>query len=112
MSSNPSGAKPTTGKRKLKGAEIIFDPSQHWGADGENNELLLRARAIENGAYVFAPAQCGTHPHGRKTYGHSLIVDPWGEVLADGGEQPGVIMAEITRPNLGSMLDCLLFDLD
>jgi len=60
----------------------------HW-------EVLLRARAIENAAYVFAPAQCGEHPHGRLTHGHSLIVDPWGTVLADGGAAPGYIIAEI-----------------
>ncbi|MBT6328804.1 MAG: carbon-nitrogen hydrolase family protein, partial [Kordiimonadaceae bacterium] len=56
---------------------------------------LLKARAIENGAYVFAPAQGGDHANGRKTYGHSLIIDPWGNVLGDGGEKPGVTLAEI-----------------
>ena len=60
----------------------------HW-------EVLLRARAIENAAYVFAPAQCGEHPHGRRTWGHSMIVDPWGEVLAEAGDEPGYIIAEI-----------------
>lgn len=61
----------------------------HW-------HVLLRARAIENGAFVIAPAQGGTHAGGRKTYGHSLIVGPWGEVLAEApGTEPGVIMAEI-----------------
>jgi predicted amidohydrolase len=52
-------------------------------------------RAIENGAFVIAPAQGGTHANGRKTYGHSLIVSPWGEVLAEAGEDPGVIFADI-----------------
>ena len=61
----------------------------HW-------HVLLRARAIETGCYIFAPAQCGTHDDGRKTYGHSLIVAPWGEVLADAGEEPeAIVMAEI-----------------
>ncbi len=60
----------------------------HW-------HMLLRARAIETGCFVFAPAQCGTHPRGRQTYGHSLIIDPWGTILAEGGEEPGVVMAEI-----------------
>lgn len=60
----------------------------HW-------ETLLRARAIENGCYVFAPAQCGEHPGGRRTYGYSLIVDPWGRVLADGGEEPGIVCADV-----------------
>jgi predicted amidohydrolase len=60
----------------------------HW-------QVLLRARAIENGAYVIAPAQGGTHANGRKTYGHSLIIGPWGEVLAEAGTDPGVIFADI-----------------
>jgi predicted amidohydrolase len=60
----------------------------HW-------HVLLRARAIENGAFVIAPAQGGTHVNGRKTYGHSLIVDPWGTVLAEAGTDPGVIFADI-----------------
>jgi predicted amidohydrolase len=62
----------------------------HW-------HTLMRARAIETGCFVFAPAQVGTHKgSGRKTYGHSLAIAPWGEVLADaGGEKPGVVIAEI-----------------
>ena len=60
----------------------------HW-------HVLQRARAIETGCFVFAPAQCGEHAEGRKTYGHSLIVAPWGEVLADGGEEVGIVSAEI-----------------
>lgn len=60
----------------------------HW-------HVLLRARAIETGCFVFAAAQCGDHAGGRQTYGHSLIVDPWGKVLADGGEEVGHVIAEI-----------------
>jgi deaminated glutathione amidase len=60
----------------------------HW-------HVLLRARAIENGCFVFAPAQCGEHIAGRKSYGHSLIVDPWGEIMADGGEESGITAARI-----------------
>ena len=60
----------------------------HW-------HVLLRARAIENGAYVLAPAQGGVHANGRHTYGHSLIINPWGEMIAEGGTDPGVIYAEI-----------------
>jgi predicted amidohydrolase len=60
----------------------------HW-------HTLLKARAIENGAYVFAPAQVGDHTNGRKTYGHSLVVDPWGEVVCDGGEDVGVSVVDI-----------------
>jgi len=78
------------------GATLISVPSAFTRPTGKAHwEVLLRARAIENGAYVFAPAQCGEHPHGRKTWGHSLIVDPRGEVLADGGEEPGFVVAEI-----------------
>lgn len=58
----------------------------HW-------HVLLRARAIETGCYVFAPAQCGEHAGDRQTFGHSLIVSPWGTVLADGGEGPGFVTA-------------------
>lgn len=60
----------------------------HW-------HTLLRARAIENACFVFAPAQCGEHAEGRKTFGHSLIVDPWGEILAEAGEDIGIITARI-----------------
>ena len=64
--------------------------------------MLLRARAIENGAFVIAPAQGGTHANGRKTYGHSLIVAPWGEVLAEAGTEPGVIVADIDPALVGA----------
>jgi predicted amidohydrolase len=57
--------------------------------------VLLRARAIENGCYVLAAAQGGKHENGRETFGHSLVVDPWGRTIAEGGTEPGVIMAEI-----------------
>jgi predicted amidohydrolase len=56
---------------------------------------LLRARAIETGCFVFAAAQAGLHENKRETYGHSLIIDPWGEVLAEGGVEPGVFLAKI-----------------
>jgi predicted amidohydrolase len=78
------------------GAELLAVPSAFTLTTGRAHwHTLLRARAIENGAFVFAPAQTGTHPRGRKTYGHSLIVDPWGEVLADGGEEPGFVAADV-----------------
>jgi predicted amidohydrolase len=78
------------------GAELIAVPSAFTQATGRVHwETLLRARAIETGCFVFAPAQCGTHPRGRKTHGHSLIIGPWGEVLAEAGEEPAVITAEI-----------------
>ena len=78
------------------GADFLSVPSAFTRQTGEAHwHVLLRARAIEAGAYVFAPAQCGEHPGKRLTYGHSLIVDPWGRVLADGGEAPGFVMAEL-----------------
>ena len=78
------------------GASYLAVPAAFTKTTGEAHwHLLLRARAIETGCYVFAPCQCGTHGGGRPTYGHSLIVDPWGRVLADGGEDAGFIIAEI-----------------
>ena len=78
------------------GADYLTVPSAFARPTGRAHwRVLLRARAIENGCFVFAPAQCGEHAEGRKTYGHSLIVDPWGAVLAEGGEEPGVVTAEI-----------------
>jgi predicted amidohydrolase len=79
-----------------KGAFAFTVPSAFTVPTGEAHwHVLLRARAIENGAFVIAPAQGGTHDNGRKTYGHSLIVDPWGTVLAEAGTEPGVIFADI-----------------
>ncbi|MEE8505216.1 MAG: carbon-nitrogen hydrolase family protein [Kiloniellales bacterium] len=78
------------------GARFLAVPSAFTRFTGEAHwHVLLRARAVETGCFVFAPAQCGEHAGGRQTYGHSLIVAPWGEVLADGGEEPGVVLAEI-----------------
>ena len=78
------------------GAWFLTVPSAFTRITGEAHwHVLLRARAIENGCYVIAPAQCGEHAEGRQTFGHSLIIDPWGEVLADGGTEVGIIMAEI-----------------
>lgn len=78
------------------GAALLTVPAAFTVPTGRAHwHVLLRARAIETGCYVLAPAQCGTHDAGRRTFGHSLIIDPWGEVLADGGEEPGVIVAEL-----------------
>jgi predicted amidohydrolase len=78
------------------GAEILSVPSAFTRPTGRAHwSVLLRARAIETGCYVFAPAQCGEHGAGRKTYGHSMIVDPWGEVLTEAGEEIGVTFADI-----------------
>ena len=67
--------------------------SAHW-------HLLLRARAVENQCYVIAPAQGGTHPNGRRTYGHSMVVDPWGEVVAVLPEGEGVVLADVDPERL------------
>lgn len=79
------------------GADFLTVPSAFTVPTGKAHwHVLLRARAIENGCFVFAPAQCGEHAEGRRTYGHSLIVAPWGEVLAEATlDEPGVITAEI-----------------
>lgn len=78
------------------GAFALTVPSAFTETTGKAHwHVLLRARAIENGAFVIAPAQGGHHANGRRTYGHSLIVAPWGEVLAEAGTDPGVILAEI-----------------
>lgn len=78
------------------GAKVLTVPSAFTRPTGEAHwHVLLRARAIENGAYVLAAAQGGRHENGRDTFGHSLVVDPWGRVIAEGGTDPGVILAEI-----------------
>ena len=78
------------------GASFLAIPSAFTRQTGEAHwQVLQRARAIENGCFVFAAAQGGKHENGRETYGHSLVVDPWGCVLAEGGTKPGVVMAQI-----------------
>ncbi len=78
------------------GAEIISVPAAFTRNTGQAHwHVLLRARAIETGAFVVAPAMWGDHPGGRQTYGHSLIIDPWGRVLADAGEGVGIAVADI-----------------
>jgi deaminated glutathione amidase len=78
------------------GASFLAIPSAFTRQTGEAHwHVLQRARAIENGCFVLAAAQGGKHENGRETFGHSLIVDPWGKILAEGGTVPGVIMAEV-----------------
>jgi len=78
------------------GASFLAVPSAFTRQTGEAHwHILTRARAIENGCFVFAAAQGGRHENGRETFGHSLIVDPWGQILAEGGSEPVVIVAEI-----------------
>jgi deaminated glutathione amidase len=78
------------------GASFLAIPAAFTKQTGEAHwQVLMRARAIENGCYVIAAAQGGLHENGRSTFGHSIVVDPWGKVVAEGGTEPGVIMAEI-----------------
>jgi predicted amidohydrolase len=78
------------------GAEVIAVPAAFTKQTGEAHwHVLLRARAIETGSYVLAATQGGLHENGRNTFGHSMIVSPWGVVLAEAGEDPGVIFADI-----------------
>lgn len=78
------------------GAAIITVPSSFQRQTGKAHwHALLQARAIENGCWIVAPAMCGEHAGNRQTFGHSLVVNPWGEVVADGGEGQGIVYAEI-----------------
>ncbi len=86
------------------GAQILTLPSAFTQTTGRAHwHVLLRARAIETGCYVCAPAQAGPHNARRTSYGHSLIVDPWGEILAEASaDQPGVILANLSQKHLQS----------
>jgi predicted amidohydrolase len=78
------------------GATMLAIPSAFTKQTGEAHwHVLMRARAIENGSFVLAAAQGGQHENGRSTFGHSVIVDPWGRILAEGGTEPGIVVAEI-----------------
>jgi predicted amidohydrolase len=78
-----------------RGADWITLPSAFAPETGEVHwEALLRARAIENQAFVLAPAQCGRHSPDRASHGHSLIVDPWGRILAEAADEPGIVVAD------------------
>ena len=78
------------------GASFLAIPSAFTQQTGEAHwHVLMRARAIENGCFVFAAAQAGKHENGRETFGHSLVVNPWGRIIAEAGTEPGVIIAEV-----------------
>ena len=105
----------------LAGAEILTVPAAFTRQTGEAHwEILLRARAIENGAFLVAAAQGGVHEDGRETFGHSMIVDPWGKVLASaGGTGEAVITADIdtadvraARAKIPNLKNSRQFDLD
>ena len=86
--------------RRLE-ADVLLVPSAFTYPTGQAHwELLLRARAVENLAYVVAPAQGGVHENGRRTWGHSMVIDPWGEVLAQRDEGAGAVLADLDRERL------------
>ena len=89
-----------------KGALYLSIPAAFTETTGRDHwHSLIRTRAIENGCFVFAPAQCGTHDNGRRTFGHSLIVDPWGRILAEGKNKPAVVYAEIDFSQIKKIRD-------
>ena len=84
------------------GAEVLVIPSAFMKITGEAHwHVLMRARAIETGCFIIAAAQCGKHVAGRLSYGHSVIVAPWGEVLSDAGTEAGVSLAKIDTAAVG-----------
>ncbi|MEO8250123.1 MAG: carbon-nitrogen hydrolase family protein [Burkholderiales bacterium] len=86
------------------GADLLLVPSAFtWPTGQAHWELLLRARAVENLAYVLAPAQGGLHENGRRTWGHSMLVDPWGEVLAQHASGPAVVAGRVDAARLDSL---------
>ncbi|MDR0227036.1 MAG: carbon-nitrogen hydrolase family protein [Burkholderiaceae bacterium] len=92
--------------RKLSrlGADLLLMPAAFTHTTGRAHwEVLLRARAIENQAYLLAPAQGGEHENGRRTWGHSLLADPWGMLLAQQAEGPGVVLGEVSRERLAQV---------
>jgi deaminated glutathione amidase len=90
--------------RAFREVALILVPSAFTAVTGAAHwHVLLRARAIENQCYVLAAAQGGLHPNGRRTYGHSLVIDPWGVVVAERDEGPGVIVADIDPERLAQV---------
>jgi nitrilase len=86
---------------RLLAADLLLVPAAFTYTTGQAHwEVLLRARAVENQAYVLASAQGGEHPNGRRTWGHSMVVDPWGQVLASQAQGNGVVLAEMTHAQL------------
>ena len=94
--------------RAMGAVNLIILPAAFTYTTGRAHwEVLLRARAIENQCYVLAPAQGGRHPSGRVTWGHSLVIDPWGEVLACREEGPGVVVADLDPARIASVRESL-----
>lgn len=94
--------------RGMGEVDLIVLPAAFTATTGRAHwEILLRARAIENQCYLMAPAQGGRHPSGRVTWGHSMIIDPWGEILACREEGPGVVMAELDPARIAAVRESL-----
>lgn len=90
------------------GAGIITVPAAFTVPTGQAHwHSLLRARAIESGCFIIAPAQCGTHAGGRRTFGHSVIIDPWGAILAEARDTPTIIYAELNLADIGRVRQML-----
>ncbi len=98
------------------GANIICVPAAFTVVTGKAHwEILLRARAIETGSYVIAAAQTGEHEGGRKTYGHSMIIDPWGRILAQKEDGEGIIYANLEKEKINrarNIIPALIHDRD
>lgn len=93
---------------RLLGAELLLVPAAFTHTTGSAHwEVLLRARAIENQAYVIASAQGGTHENGRRTWGHSMVIDPWGQVLGLHAEGPGLVLADLDFARLRAVREQL-----
>lgn len=89
-----------------QGASFLAGPAAFTKTTGMAHwHILLRARAIEAQCYMFAAAQGGMHDNGRATFGHSLIVSPWGEILAEGGEDPGIVVADVDPAEVAAVRD-------
>lgn len=90
------------------GADLIAVPAAFTVPTGQAHwHSLLRARAIETGCFMLAPAQCGTHDGGRRTFGHSLIIDPWGSILAEAGDEPAIIYADLNLADIARVRQML-----
>ena len=94
--------------RQLGEVNLIILPAAFTETTGRAHwEVLLRARAIENQCYVLASAQGGTHPHGRRTFGHSMLIDPWGEIVAHHNDGPGVAIGTLDLQRIHDIRESL-----
>ena len=90
--------------RSYRDVALLLIPSAFTAVTGEAHwHLLLRTRAIENQCYVLAAAQGGVHANGRRTFGHSLLIDPWGEIVGERADGPGVVVGDVDAERLASV---------